>query len=448
MREQFPEEYLRRMRERLGDQYASFIRTMEIPAFRGIRFNPLKPCAAAEGLRGEAVPWEKNGYYLDPDSTAGSTIWHEAGAFYLQEPSAMLPAAVLAASPGERMLDLCAAPGGKTTQIGADLRGQGLLISNEPVNKRAAVLSRNTERMGIPNTVVIQAMPDQLADRWAGLFDAVLADVPCSGEGMFRRDPAVRDEWSEEHARGCAARQREILKSAAELVRPGGRLVYSTCTFNPEENEKNIEWFLDRYPEFERVPFRLPGADAPEGCFTCYPHQSGGEGQFAALLRKKGDQRPERILSSGLPCPDRQEEKVFRESFPFLPPPTAKLRNTLVRLEDCPDLSGIRVLRAGLHLADLVGRTLVPDHAAAVCCFSPDVQRVSLNEEDAIRYLAGETPKAQAQGWALAEYDGLALGWGKGNGEILKNHYPKGIRRRLSGSMSGEAAADDQEYRL
>ena len=209
-------------------------------------------------------------YYLDPDSKAGSTVLHEAGAFYIQEPSAMLPAAVLDAQPGEKIIDLCAAPGGKSTQIGCAMRGTGLLVCNEPVFRRAQILSRNIERIGLPNALVTCALPAQLAEQWREGFDAVLVDAPCSGEGMFRRDPMTRAEWSPERTVGCAQRQREILASAAELVRPGGRLIYSTCTYNPEENEQNAAWFISAYPEFHTEAFAVPGINAPDGMFTCY----------------------------------------------------------------------------------------------------------------------------------------------------------------------------------
>ena len=236
----------------------------------------------------DRVPWCPEGRVLRGDSPAGQTIAHEAGAFYLQEPGAMIPAAVMNARPGERILDLCAAPGGKSTQMGAGMRGEGLLICNEPVPKRAAVLSRNIERMGIGNAIVTCAWPEQLAARWPGGFDGVLADVPCSGEGMFRREPESRLEWSPEKAAGCAKRQAEILEEAARLVRDGGRLVYSTCTYNPEENEENVLRFLEKHPEFEPESFSLPGAESRNGMLLCLPHQMKGEGQFAALLRKKG----------------------------------------------------------------------------------------------------------------------------------------------------------------
>ena len=201
----------------------------------------------------------------------------------------MIPAEVLQARPGEKILDLCAAPGGKSTQIGIAMGGAGLLIANEPVPKRAAVLSRNIERMGITNAIVISAWPEQLAEKWPGAFDAVMVDAPCSGEGMFRREPETRTEWSPEKAAGCVPRQRKILEAAAKLVRPGGRMVYATCTFNPAENEGQIRGFLEDHPEYTTETFLLPGIDGQEGMYTCWPHRIRGEGQFACLMRRAGD---------------------------------------------------------------------------------------------------------------------------------------------------------------
>ena len=283
-----PEAFVRRTREQLGPELDPFLQAIEGPPVRGIRMNPFRaggdqPFPGA----GARIPWTRDGWELSLASEAGGTLEHEAGLFYLQEPCAMLPAAVLAAQPGEKILDLCAAPGGKATQLGLDLRGKGTLICNEPVPKRAAVLSRNMERMGVPNAIVTSAYPERLERLWAGGFDAVLADVPCSGEGMFRRHPETRLEWTEEKAAGCAERQKAILRSAAALVRPGGRLVYSTCTWNPAENEGQVKAFLREHPDFEPEPFFLPGINAPEGMFACWPHRTRGEGQFAAKLRKK-----------------------------------------------------------------------------------------------------------------------------------------------------------------
>ena len=428
-----PSAFLARMAALLGDEYPAFLASYDEPYTRGIRFNPLKPCDAVPQGVGDAVPWERSGRYLDLDSPAGKLPPHEAGAYYLQEPSAMLPAAILNPQPGERVLDLCAAPGGKSTQLGTRMAGQGLLVCNEPVLKRAQVLSQNIERMGIPNALVVSAMPDQLARRWPGAFDAVQVDAPCSGEGMFRRHPETRGEWTPESPVGCARRQAEILDSAARLVRPGGRLVYSTCTLNPIENEETVAAFRERHPEFSLRPFHLPGADAPTGMLICYPHRMRGEGHFAALLVRGGPGDNDMLLppDRSLREPDKAQRQALRDFSPDAPQPTALLGDTLVCLPDCPDLRGLKVLRVGLHLGTLKGKVFRPDHAWAVSACPPDFPRVALDDAQARAYLAGETLPAAGHGWVLAEHAGLPLGWGKVSDGVMKNHYPKELRKIL-----------------
>lgn len=343
----------------------------------------------------------------------------------------MLPAAVLNPQPGEQVLDLCAAPGGKTTQLALRMAGQGLLVANEPVPKRAQVLSRNVERMGIVNALVVSALPAQLAERWPGGFDAVQVDAPCSGEGMFRRHPETMAEWTADAPAGCARRQAEILDGAAALVRPGGRIVYSTCTLNPTENEHTVEAFCTRHPEFTLKPFSLPGADATSGMLTCYPHRMRGEGHFVALLQREGDDPARLDAGASLPRADRQAMQALQAFAPHAPQPTAMLGDTLVHLPGCPDVRGLRVLRAGLHLGQMKGKTFMPDHAWAMACMPPDMPRVPLTAAQAARYQAGETidmPDAP-RGFVLPTLEGLALGWGKVSDGMMKNHYPKGLRR-------------------
>ena len=424
-----PEDFISRMRQQLGDELTAFLHALEEPPVRGIRMNPLKVTEAAKALtEGGRVPWAKDGYYLAPDSAAGSMILHETGAYYIQEPGAMLPAAVLDARPGEKILDLCAAPGGKSTQIGCGMQGEGLLVCNEPVPKRAAILSSNIERMGLPNTIVTCAKPDQLGKQWPEEFDAVMVDAPCSGEGMFRRDPETRNEWTQDKADGCAERQREILSDAARLVRPGGRLVYSTCTYNPRENEENARWFTAQFPEFRMEAFSLPGIDAPEGMFTCYPHRLKGEGQFAALFRKAGEEEAILPEDRSLPTPSKNDSTVFAGAFPELPRATHLFGNTLVSIPELPDLKGIRTLRIGLHLGEVRGKNAFPDHAAALCFRTPDMQTCDMTPDEAVKFLAGETIESSLEGWTLMRYNGLSAGWGKGSGGMIKNHYPKGLR--------------------
>ena len=430
MNNHLPAAFCARMNAQLGLEAEAFFRSLGQPPVRGIRLNPMKRTQASDFYsQAERIPWTRGAYYLEQDSDAGATILHEAGAFYIQEPGAMIPAAVLDAKPGETILDLCAAPGGKSTQIGCAMKGEGLLVCNEPVPKRARILSRNIERMGIPNAVVTCAWPEQLSKRWPGGFDAVLADAPCSGEGMFRRDPATREEWSAEKAEGCAARQREILEEAAKLVRPGGRLVYSTCTYHPAENEGNAGWFLETHPDFMPEAFFLPSVAAPDGMFTCYPHLMKGEGQFAALFRKRGDSPACLPADESVRRPSKEEISAFADAFPSLRKPTHLFGRTLVSVPFLPDLKGINSVRIGLHLGEIRGRSVIPDHAAALCFDVPDIPAADLSPEEAAGYMFGETVFRDARGWLLMRYNELVIGWGKGSEGMIKNHYPKGLRR-------------------
>lgn len=427
---ELPRAWMNRMRSQLRDEMPAFLNAMEKPALRGIRINTRKSIPELYNWPDliSPVPWGKDCFYLKKGSSAGTTAWHEAGAFYLQEPSAMIPAALLNAQPGEWILDLCAAPGGKATQIGLALNGQGLLVANEPVEKRTRILSRNIERMGIPNAVVTCAKPADLAARWGSLFDAVIVDAPCSGEGMFRRDPETRNQWSPEAAAGCVQRQREILRAAAQLVRPGGRIVYSTCTFNLAENEENTEWFLREHPEYEPEELVIPGITGTNGMYICYPHRNDGEGQFAVRLRRKGAASVRREKTRGLPGTDRDTANAIRRSFPSLPAATNFLGQTAVHLPEGPDLSGIRILRAGLHLGEMRGKTIVPDHASAVAFTVAGLPECEVNAAEASRYLAGEVLDLTENGWTAVRFCGLNLGWGKGSEGFLRNHYPKGLR--------------------
>ena len=290
-----PEAYIAQMKRLLGEAgFFAYEQSLSQPVTRALRVNLLLrpdgslPCPV-EGV-GEAVPWAKGCCFVEGDARPGLSPLHEGGLFYLQEPSALSAVSVLAPQPGERVLDLCAAPGGKSTQIAGLMQGRGLLVCNEPVPSRAQILSRNVERMGVRNAIVTSAMPAQLAPRFPAFFDRILVDAPCSGEGMFRRQPEARDEWSAGSPRGCADRQLEILEAAAKMLAPGGALVYSTCTFNDTENEGVLARFTAAHPEFALEAFELPGLPSgSRGYVHLYPHEIRGEGHFVSLLRKAPD---------------------------------------------------------------------------------------------------------------------------------------------------------------
>ena len=436
-----PNEFKQAIMKMLGDEAPAFFDSMEEKAALALRLNPARPGArqAADAFMDVPVPWEKNGFYICEGTRPGAGIAHAAGAFYLQEASAMVSVAILKPVPGERILDLCAAPGGKTTQIAAALKGEGLLISNEPEPGRAKVLASNLERMGVRNATVVNAYPDALAKRWPGYFDAVLCDAPCSGEGMFRRDPNSRTEWSPASPEGCAHRQEEILDRAAELVRPGGRLVYSTCTFNRNENEESILNFLDRHPEFEPEEFELNGIGASgRGMIRVWPHRVRGDGHFAACLRKKGETK---LPDAPLNHPNKDDIKLVGQLEKEICKLPGVFKKRITRMgdylyaipEECPDTKGIKVVSPGTRLLRIGKNYIEPEHALAMALDTDMAKRcMDLNDEQAVKYLAGEALEWEGEkGWTLVTWMGMALGWGKASNGMLKNHLPKGLRLSL-----------------
>lgn len=445
MTDALPQAYINRMREQLGAEAEAYFATLDAPFCRALRLNPLKPTQGQwiDGLL-EPVPWQAgNGFYVEQSSRAGAHPLHEAGACYLQEPSAMMPVSVLKPMPGERMLDLCAAPGGKSTQIAEGLGGDGLLVCNEPVTSRARILSRNIERMGITNALVVSAEPEQLAEIWPECFDGILVDAPCSGEGMFRRQPESRAEWNEQSSTGCAARQQRIIAAACRMLRPGGRLVYSTCTFNMEENEGVIGWLLKEQPDMETVAFSLAAGEektlnAPTGMLHAYPHQIRGEGHFIALLNKKGDASAP-VLDPASHCLSKPDPVLVKAYQAFaagheagLPQPNAQMGDCLLSAPPLPPLKGVKVLRAGLQLGTLKGKIFFPDHALAMGLRQPyPFPTVPLTVDEARKYQGGQVIPVPdtLRGFVLPTLDGLALGFGKAADGQMKNHYPKGLRR-------------------
>ena len=454
-----PEAYIAQMKRLLGEAgFFAYEQSLSQPVTRALRVNLLLrpdgslPCPV-EGV-GERVPWAKGCYFVEGDARPGLSPLHEGGLFYLQEPSALSAVSVLAPQPGERVLDLCAAPGGKSTQIAGLMQGRGLLVCNEPVLSRAQILSRNVERMGVRNAIVTSAMPAQLAPRFPAFFDRILVDAPCSGEGMFRRQPEARDEWSAGSPRGCADRQLEILEAAAKMLAPGGALVYSTCTFNDTENEGVLARFTAAHPEFALEPFALPGLPSgSRGYVHLYPHEIRGEGHFVSLLRKAPDapgapeneEKPRRAVK---PARGRGEQAKKAQqpaiavpedvlapgvSFDRLHAAGGSLWALPEGLSDLSRLDGLRELRTGLLLAHAEGRRAEPDHALAMALTPCEAARTAeLDEAQALAYQAGETLELGdlEPGYTLLTLRGVSLGFGKQAGGVMKNHYPKGLRRR------------------
>lgn len=402
----------------------------------------------------DPVPWMEGAYYTDKDARLGGTVWHEAGTYYIQEPSAMAVATAVDARPGEQILDLCAAPGGKSGALGRRLGTRGWLLANDIQHDRARILAQNMERLGVPATVVSEH-PERLASLFPGVFDAVLVDAPCSGEGMFRKDPATRLRWSERHVEGCAERQRKLLETAIRMVRHGGRLVYSTCTFNPVENEQVVAWALATLPvELEPLP-AWPGWEPgrPEWAggrteLVCtrrlWPHRGRGEGHFIARFRVLNGERP-RPPRMALAIASRTANEV-----------RAALADEWIRgdtlsgwIEDGrvvqtgPDhLSwipadalhphGLRALRAGFPLAERRGKRWLPAHglAMAVSCRAA-ARPLEISEAEALAWFAGEPlhPVGVPKGGLWLHLAGLPLGFGHAVGDRINNMYPKGLRR-------------------
>ena len=461
-----PPLFVRRMQGLLGADYAAFACALTAAPFRrGLRVNTLKmPPERLLALYGDALPsapFCAAGYYVErEDWRPLFDPLHHAGAYYMQEPSAMSAVTALAPQPGERVLDLCAAPGGKSTQIAAALQGQGLLWSNEFVRSRAQVLAQNLERCGVRNAVVSNGDTAVLGDALGGWFDAVLVDAPCSGEGMFRKEAAALEGWSEDNIALCAARQRTILDAAAKTVREGGRLVYATCTFAPEENECMMAWFLRAHPDFEAVdlsgvgfgraafdweqvaafaPADVAGSGLPLSYARRILPQDGGAGHFVALFRRVSP--PETVQSGTFIYPRLEEscikcEELYRECFSDVPNGRFAAIGGGIRLlpEDLPPMTGLGVLGAGVAAAEIQrsGR-LEPCHALFMAAQAAHCRAVAPLEGDAATaFLHGETVPCDPalRGWTAATVAGVTVGFGKAVNGTLKNHYPKGLRLR------------------
>ena len=454
-----PGQFTDRMRDLLGDGFGPFMESYDFPPVRSLRLgtqriSPVERARMSQLATGsqnpETVDWCQFAYYYDRED-AGKSVLHEAGAYYIQEASAMLPVTLLDVNDsGQRVLDLCAAPGGKSTQIADLMMGHGLLVANEIIPSRASVLSENIERMGVANALVVNEEPAALSGRFPGYFDRILVDAPCSGEGMFRKHPEAALQWSSDNVTMCAARQDMILDCAARMLADGGRIVYSTCTFSPEEDEGAVDRFISRHPGFTvRDMHRI------------YPHTHKGEGHFAAVLMKTTDAENIGGSSGSTSKPKSGDAlssfKIPRERITLLNDflvstlsPGCKYRNLAAdnpgRLlafgdsiyytpESMPDIKGLKVLRAGLKLGSFKKMRFEPDHALshalqyedAICAVNLDA-----DSEDAKKYVTGLTLSCDAniKGWCLVCTEGLGLGWGKASGGVVKNHYPRGLRRQ------------------
>ena len=456
-----PEGFLNGIREMIGEEEALLLdKACEKEPVRALRLNPFKkPGEGSEDLTSEMklekLSYEEDGYLFDPECAPGRRPFHDAGAYYIQDPGAMIPGALLRRSgllkSGMKVLDMCASPGGKSTQIASAMAGKGILFSNEIVKTRCGVLSGNIERMGITNAVVLNESPEKLAGRFAGYFDAVIVDAPCSGEGMFRKNSEAVTQWSPELVSECAARQAGILENAYTCLKSGGVLVYSTCTFEKAENEDRVLELTGKYPDMKILStdfFKNAAEGLKDGLDGCrdairvWPMHFNGEGQFAALLVKEGDGAD--ILPPGgyEPASELRGRKALDEFLKSSLTPEAASRiasardrfrlfgdNLFIMPEDTPSLSGLKVARCGLHIGTFKKDRFEPAHALAMVLGEKDViLSKRADETEAENYVKGMTLSGDGKGWCLVSVCGYSLGWGKASGGIIKNHYPKGLR--------------------
>lgn len=477
-----PIEFEKKMKAFLGNEWDDFLYSYDNNRFQALRFNTLKVQSPEERMRilktlkissDKKVSWADEAYYFDENVRPGKHPYHEMGLYYIQEPSAMSAAALLAPKPGMRVLDLCAAPGGKSTQLATYLGDSGLLVSNEINTQRSRILSQNIERMGIKNAIVTNEDSFVLASHFPGFFNAIQVDAPCSGEGMFRKLPEAIEQWSMENVAICAARQKEILDNAAVMLKPGGVIVYSTCTFSKEENEDVIEYFLERHPDFTL-----------EEMERFWPHKVDGEGHFVAKLVRRGsvnelgadydvcEDSCNKVEDTGLKV-DRKTKKNKNsknrknETKPALTKENMKLlsefldetisedvaawiKNSrlvmfgeqLYRLPDMEvDIKGLKVQRAGLHIGEFKKQRFEPSHSLALALKLNDAKnlvKLTCDNPQTIGFFNGQSVVLSDEqtaeckkGWALVCVDGYTAGWGKVNGTQVKNHYPKGLRNKI-----------------
>ncbi len=446
------------MQALLGDEFPVFLASYEQPPSVGLRVNTLK--LSPEAFQQIApfplkpIPWVAAGFTLPPEARPGKHPYHTAGLYYLQDPAAMAVAELCAPRPGERVLDLAAAPGGKTTHLAALMQGRGLLVANDLHPRRVQTLAKNVERWGVSNVIVLNETPPRLAAHFGAFFDRVLVDAPCSGEGMFRKDPAARGEWSPKLVKSCAVRQDAILADAARLVRPGGWLVYATCTFAPEEDEGTLARFLAAHPDYDLIvapdhpgfsPGRPEWIAAPEARLArpvrLWPHHAPGEGHFIALLRRAESTAPPAHTPASqprsLPRPAAEDFAAFAAAALRWEPPRERLAlfgsHLYLLLEDCPALQGLRVVHWGWWLGNARKNRFEPAHALAAG-LKGEHARLTLPltpEDPALKaYLRGEVVASPGEdGWVLVTVDGFPLGWGKRVQGRLKPRLPKWLRQ-------------------
>lgn len=455
-----PETFVSKMKRLLGSDYENYEKCFDLPRHYGLRVNTAKISVdeflkiAPWPLR--PVPWIENGFYYDGDVYQPARHpYYFAGLYYLQEPSAMTPANRLPIDPGDRVLDVCAAPGGKATELGARLNGTGILAANDLSSSRAKGLLKNLELFGIGNVLVLCEEPGKLVPCFQEYFDKILIDAPCSGEGMFRKDKKMIRAWEEHGPEYFSRIQKSIITQAARMLAPGGMLLYSTCTFDPEENEKTIEYLLQEYPEFQICDLRPYAGFSPgipeetngknpdlSRTVRIFPHRMEGEGHYLALLKKGGEQsrRPESVRTGkGKGKLPEELTEFFSLISREFDPARVEIRSGKVYYmpEGLPSMKGIRFLRTGLLLGELKKNRFEPSQALAMNLKKAEYSYTldfSVRDDRVVKYLKGETLDVEdlvspkEKGWYLVCVDGYPLGFGKLANQTLKNKYLPGWR--------------------
>lgn len=457
-----PEKFENKMKELLQDEYEKYLQCYDEPRYYGLRVNTNK--ISVEDFLKIApwpltpVPWIPNGFYYDGDKIQPSKHpYYFAGLYYLQEPSAMTPASRIPVEPGERVLDVCAAPGGKATELGAKLKGEGVLIANDISNSRARGLLKNLELFGIGNMMVISEEPGKLVEYFPEYFDKILIDAPCSGEGMFRKDKKMVKAWEEHGPEFFSKLQRSIITQAAAMLKPGGMILYSTCTFDPLENEKTVEYLLETCPEFkicemegyegfcEGIPKYVEDhSEEYRKTVRIFPHKMQGEGHYLALVKKGDDnterknEKPAKSKSGAKKLPEELEQ-FLKELAWDVDKSRLDIREERVYYmpENLPMLKGVRFLRSGLLLGEVKKNRFEPSQALAMCLKKEEYPRIldlPVSDDRVIKYLKGETldvediTSRKEKGWYLVCVDGYPLGFGKLANQTLKNKYLPGWR--------------------
>lgn len=442
-----PQDFKSDMEKLLGDEACLLFDEYKKPPYKGLRVNTLK-CSGEklEGLMPTKIsknPFSEFGYYLESEFQGiGNSPLHHAGAFYVQEPSAMSAVTLLGVKEDDRVLDLCAAPGGKSTQIAAMLNNTGLLWSNEIIKSRANILLSNIERCGVKNAVVSSESPKRLCNALAGFFDKVLVDAPCSGEGMFRKDEGAINEWSRDNVLLCKARQLEILDCAAKAVKQGGELVYSTCTFSHEENEEVTSEFLQNHPEFIAVESNESfGRKTDNFGIRIFP-MDGGEGHYAVKFR--------RVYENEFSTPEYDYSIEKSKEYKAVEKQITELKNSIIKApsdgiialrndkililpKEMPSFKGLNILRAGVVFAEIRKNRLEPHHSLFMSLKPEKVKNAvsfSLDSDEIKGFLHGEELPVddELSGYCLVAVEGISAGFGKAVNGRLKNKYPKGLR--------------------